>query len=194
MCPAGMPLPMLLQTCQHNFLDRVEVRIGAVKVHTWKELVEHAEIAEKSAKKFEPSVPKNKWGVNTKGRDTTQSSQSKEKETMTVELSGTAQPKKKSIINGNQESKFPPKVYSFKDEQVSIFHLLHKGNKLKLPKARRPNEVGRTNDPNYCLFQRIVHHPTRRCYVLQNKIQALVDAGFWLSSQNKKSHCQHGDS
>ena len=25
MCPAGMPLPMLLQTCQLNFLDRVEV-------------------------------------------------------------------------------------------------------------------------------------------------------------------------
>ena len=60
MCLAGMSLPMLLQTCQHNFLDRVEVHMGAVKAHTWKELFEHAEIAEKSAKKFEPLVPKNK--------------------------------------------------------------------------------------------------------------------------------------
>ena len=34
MCPAGMPLPMLLQTCLYNFLDRVEVRMGAVKTHT----------------------------------------------------------------------------------------------------------------------------------------------------------------
>jgi len=50
MCPAGMPLPMLLQTCRHNFLDQVKVRMGAVKAHTWKELVEQAEIAEKSAK------------------------------------------------------------------------------------------------------------------------------------------------
>jgi len=50
MCPAGMPLPMLLQTCRHNFLDQVEIRMGAVKAHTWKELVEQAEIAEKSAK------------------------------------------------------------------------------------------------------------------------------------------------
>ena len=33
---------------------------GAVKAHTWKELVEQAEIAEKSAKKFEPSAPKGK--------------------------------------------------------------------------------------------------------------------------------------
>ena len=34
MCPVGMPLPMLLQTCRHNFLDQVEIRMGAVKAHT----------------------------------------------------------------------------------------------------------------------------------------------------------------
>jgi len=56
MCPAGMPLSMLLQTCKYNFLDQVNIRMGAVKAHTWKELVEQAEIAEKSAK-FEPSTP-----------------------------------------------------------------------------------------------------------------------------------------
>jgi len=43
--------------------------MGAVKAHTWKEFVEQVEIAEKSAKKFEPSTPKGKWGVNSKGRD-----------------------------------------------------------------------------------------------------------------------------
>jgi len=31
MCPAGMPLPMLLQTCRHNFLDQVEIRMGLSK-------------------------------------------------------------------------------------------------------------------------------------------------------------------
>jgi len=31
MCPAGMPLPMLLQTCRYNFLDQVEIRIGLSK-------------------------------------------------------------------------------------------------------------------------------------------------------------------
>jgi len=40
MCPAGMPLPMLLQTCRNNFLNKVKVCIRAVKAHTWKELVE----------------------------------------------------------------------------------------------------------------------------------------------------------
>jgi len=53
MCPAGMPLPMLLQMYMYNFLDKVEVRMGVVKAHTWMELIEQAEIAEKSAKKLE---------------------------------------------------------------------------------------------------------------------------------------------
>ena len=54
--------------------------MGDVKAHTWKELVEQAEIAEKSAKKFELSMPKGKWGVNNKGcGEIAQSSQSKRK-------------------------------------------------------------------------------------------------------------------
>ena len=160
---------MLLQTCMHNFLDQVEIRMGAVKAHTWKELVEQAEIAEKSAKKFEPSTPKGKWDMNNKGRDDmTQSSQAKGKETMSVELTGDNHSKAKKRGFNNQESKFPPKQYSFKDEQaVAIFHLLHKGNKLKLPDVRRLNEVGRTSDPNYCLFHRMIHHPTNKCFILK---------------------------
>ena len=87
MCPAGMPLPIL--TCMHNFLDQVEIRMGAVKAHNWKELVEQAEIAEKLAKKFELSIPKGKWGVNNKGRGKmAQSSQAKVKETMSWSCRG----------------------------------------------------------------------------------------------------------
>ena len=72
MCPAGMPLPILLQTGRHNFLDKVNVRMGAVKAHTWKELIEQAEIAEKSVKKFE--TPKSRWGINNKSYHTAESS------------------------------------------------------------------------------------------------------------------------
>jgi len=44
---------------------------------------------------------------------------------------------------------FLPRQYSFKDEHVvTIFHLLNKGNKLKLPEAWRPEEMGHINDPN----------------------------------------------
>ena len=52
MCLAGMSLPILLQTCRHNFLNQVEICMGTVKAHTGKELVEQAEIVEMSAKKF----------------------------------------------------------------------------------------------------------------------------------------------
>ena len=71
---------------------------GAVKAYTQKELVEQAEIAKKSAKKFEPSTPKGKWGMNSKGRsDMAQSSQAKGKETMSVELSEDVQSKAKKL-------------------------------------------------------------------------------------------------
>ena len=34
LCPAGMPLSMLLQTCRLNFLDKLEDRMRAVKAHS----------------------------------------------------------------------------------------------------------------------------------------------------------------
>jgi len=33
------------------------------------------------------------------------------------------------------------------------------------------------NDPNYCIFYRMVYHPTSRYNVLKDKIQALIEAG-----------------
>ena len=106
---------------------------------------------------------------------------------MSVELSEETPPKTKKSGTDNQEFKFPPKQYSFKDEQVvSTFHLLQKGSKLKLPEVRRPNEVGHTNDPNYYLFHKMVHHPTKY-FILKDKIQALIDAGvLTLKSEPKK--------
>jgi len=47
--------------------------------------------------------------------------------------------------------------------------------------------VGRTNDPNYSLFHRVVHHPTNKYFVLKDKIQALIDAEvLTLKSAQKK--------
>ena len=61
------------------------------------------------------------------------------------------------------------KHYSFKDEHViSLFKLLHKSNKLKLPKAKRPEEVGKIDDPNYCLYHKILGHPTKSCYIFKD--------------------------
>ena len=59
---------------------------------------------------------------------------------MSVELSVKTPPKTKKGGASNQEFNFLSKQYSFKEEQVvTIFYLLQKGNKLKLPEARCPN-------------------------------------------------------
>jgi len=86
-------------------------------------LVEQAEIAEKLAKKFES--PKSRWGINSKSHDTTKSS-----DASTLEVYRGTRSKKD---NSNRTLEYQRR-YFFKDEHaVTIFHLLNKGNKLKLP-------------------------------------------------------------
>ena len=61
------------------------------------------------------------------------------------------------------------KQYSFRDEHVvSLFKLLCKSNKLKLPETKCPEEVGKTDDPNYCLYHIILRHPTKSCYIFKD--------------------------
>ena len=66
-------------------------------------------------------------------------------------------------------------------------NLFNKDNKLKLSEVRWPEEIGRTNNPNYSLFHKMVHHPTSRCFIFKDKIQVLVDARvLTLKSEQKK--------
>ena len=59
---------------------------------------------------------------------------------------------------------------------VSLFKLLQKSNKLKLPEIRRPEEVGKSDDPSYCLYHRMLGHPTKNSYVFKDVLQALINA------------------
>jgi len=47
---------------------------------------------------------------------------------------------------------------------------------LKLPEARRPEEVGKTDNPNYCLYHRMLGYPLKSCYIFKGILQALIDA------------------
>ena len=58
----------------------------------------------------------------------------------------------------------------------SLFKLLNKSNRLKLPEARCPEEVGKTNNPNYCLYHRMLGQPTKNYYAFKDILQALIDA------------------
>src|SRR3954471_13456208 len=55
--------------------------------------------------------------------------------------------------------------------------MLSKGDQLKLPEPRNPEEVGKTDDPRYCLYHRGLGHPTKNYWSLKDNLQALVDAG-----------------
>ncbi|KAH7847365.1 hypothetical protein Vadar_025265 [Vaccinium darrowii] len=70
------------------------------------------------------------------------------------------------------------KKYPFPDSDVPgmLEDLLEKV--IQLPECKRPEEIGRVNDPKYCQYHRIVSHPTEKCFVLK---ELLVD----LASQNK---------
>src|SRR5436189_4495824 len=55
--------------------------------------------------------------------------------------------------------------------------MLDKGGQLKLPEPRNPEDVGKTDDPRYFLYHRVLGHPTKSYWSLKDKLQALVDAG-----------------
>jgi len=59
---------------------------------------------------------------------------------------------------------------------VSLFKLLQKSNKLKFLEVRCPDKVGKTDDPNFYLYQRMLGHPIKNCYIFTDVLQALIDA------------------
>jgi len=104
------------------------------------------------------------------------SSQLRRRDTLAAEVKS---PSKTQSIIGGMASSQPRenKSYSFKDEHVvSLFKLLQKSNKLKLLEIRRPKVVGKTNDPDYYLYHRMLGHSTKNCYIFKDVFQALIDA------------------
>ena len=101
----------------------------------------------------------------------------------------TKSPAKPQPVKASGSSSQPRanKQYSFKEEHVdSLFKLLNKSNRLKLPEASRPEEVGKTDNPNYCLYHRILGHPTKSCYTFKDILQALIDAEVLNSVQSRR--------
>src|SRR3954465_4943380 len=68
--------------------------------------------------------------------------------------------------------------------------MLNKGNQLKLPEPKNPEDVGKTDDPRYCLYHRGLGHPTKNCWSLKEKLQALVGR-FKIENGAEDCHSQH---
>jgi len=48
-------------------------------------------------------------------------------------------------------------------------------NRLRHLEARHPEDVGKTDDPNYYLYHRMLGHPTKSYYIFKDVLQVLID-------------------
>ena len=66
-------------------------------------------------------------------------------------------------------------MYPFLDvDMPEMLEQLLKLKLIKLPECKRPEEIGKVNDPNYCKYHRIISHPIRKCFVLKGLIMKLA--------------------
>ena len=74
--------------------------------------------------------------------------------------------------------------------------LLEKGV-IQLLELKRPEDVGRTADLNYCCYHRMVSHPLKKCVTLKERIMWLIEDKTIILNLDevvKKNHisCQTG--
>ena len=55
-----------------------------------------------------------------------------------------------------------------------IFDELLAAKAIKLPEPKRPSEVDKNDDPNYCRYHRIISHSLKDCYVLKNIVKGMI--------------------
>jgi len=168
-CRSGMTQFILVETCHHNLQFTPLTQIGVAECSTWKQLVLQGEQAKKIVTRVKSEEKSSKPRPEKLMRRTPkQSFQLKRKDTLAIE---TKAPSKPQSAKGSRASGqiLANKQYSFKDKHViSLFKLLHKSNKLKLLELRHPEEVSKTDDPNYCLYHRMLRYPTKSCYIFNN--------------------------
>src|SRR4051812_36215356 len=171
---SGMTPEKLVETCHHNFLTPILVQMEVVECKTWKQLQEHGQTAQELVTLVKAEEKNNKTPRG--GRPPSRRNQDPpaKKETLAADTqqASSSRPTGGGFIDRSQVK------YSFKDDKVqALFNMLSKGDQLKLPEPKNPEEVGKTDDPRYCLHHRGLDHPTKNCWSLKEKLQTLVDAG-----------------
>src|SRR3954464_1290918 len=171
---SSMTPETLVETCRHNFLTPILVQIGVVECKTWKQLQKHGQTAQElvALVKAEEKNYRTPRGGGPPPRRNQDPPVKKETLAADMQQASTSRPTGGGFIDRSQVK------YSFKDDKVeALFKMFDKGGQLKLPEPRNPEDVGKTDDPRYCLYHRALGHPTKTCWSLKDKLQALVDAG-----------------
>jgi len=48
---------------------------------------------------------------------------------------------------------------------------------IEPPELKRPEEIGRTSDPRYCRYHRIISHPIEKCRTFKERVMQLANEG-----------------
>jgi len=78
-----------------------------------------------------------------------------------------------SMLRGSEENEYPYFEY---DTPEMLHKLLEKGL-IELPESKHPEEVGRTDDPKYCKYRRIISHPIEKCNAFKGQLLQLIKEG-----------------
>ena len=66
-------------------------------------------------------------------------------------------------------------MYPFLDADMpEMLEQLLKLQLIVLPKCKRPEDMGKVDDPNYCKYHRIISHPIQKCFVLKELIMKIA--------------------
>src|SRR3954469_15391517 len=171
---SGMAPETLVETCRHNFLTPILVQLGGVECKTWKQPQEQGQTAKELVALVRAEEKNNRTprGGGPPPRRNQDLPTKKETLAADTQQASSSRPTGGGFIDQTQVK------YSFKDNKVkALFKMLDKGSQLKLLEPRNPEDVGKTDDPRYCLHHRALGHPTKSCWSLKDKLQALVDAG-----------------
>ena len=61
------------------------------------------------------------------------------------------------------------------DEDVpNILEQLLQLKLIELPECRRPEDIGKVDDSNYCKYHRIIGHPIQKYFVFKEQIMKLA--------------------
>jgi len=88
----------------------------------------------------------------------------------------------------DDESMAPPRNTNFKlkdskgsaysefDAPEMLDKLLEEGL-IELPESKHTEEIGRSNDPKYCRYHRIISHPIEKCRTFKERVMQLAKEG-----------------
>lgn len=171
-CPQEFVEKQLVGICANNMHYHILKNFLAVPPETFEEFsskahnIEHSyNLHERADKK---KNPKKDSSVNTTEVGPSKQAKDKKPQEKTKPKEGDTN---KVTLKQRKDKK-----YSFPYEDViEILDDLLVKELIDLPEPRRPDEVGRTSDPKYCKYHRMLGHKTQDCWVLKDQIQGLVD-------------------